>query len=228
MKTTLYIVRHCEARGNVDRIFQGHTDADISEKGKAQLERLAERFRDIPLDAVYSSPLKRARLTADAINRYHGLPVHIHPGLIEIHGGYMEGKPWADFPVTNPEDARRWNLEPWLFAPQGGESMQAVYDRIWRAVGDIVTAEEGGAVAVASHGCAIRNLLCRAKGWPIQRLAEVAWCDNTGVSILEFDGPDKCRVVLENDISHLDEGLSTLAGQKWWRKENLASLNFTE
>ena len=95
----------------------------------------------------------------------------------------MEGRPWAEFPLTHPEDARRWNLEPWLFAPEGGEPMQAVYDRIWQAVGDIVTAGEGGAVAVASHGCAIRNLLCRAKGWPIQRLGEVAWCDNTGVSI---------------------------------------------
>ena len=228
MNTTLYIVRHCEARGNIDRIFHGHTDSDISDKGAAQLERLSERFKEIHLDAVYASPLRRTRLTAAAVNKYHDLPVHIHPGLIEIHGGYMEGRPWSEFPETHPEDARRWNMEPHLFVPEGGEAMADVFDRIWRAVTEIAAAEAGRTIAVASHGCAIRNLLCRAKGWPIQRLAEEPWCDNTGVSILEFDDAGGCRVLLENDISHLDEGMSTLAGQKWWRKENLAALNFNE
>ena len=55
--TTIYLVRHCEAMGNINRIFQGHTDEEISENGRMQLERLAERFRGIHLDAVYSSPL---------------------------------------------------------------------------------------------------------------------------------------------------------------------------
>ena len=225
--TKLYIVRHCEARGNIDRIFHGHTDSDISEKGKTQLERLAQRFQDVPLDAVYASPLKRTRLTAAAVNTYHDLPVHIHPGLIEIHGGYMEGRPWSEFPLTHPEDARLWNMEPHLFIPEGGEAMADVYDRIWKSVTEIAAVEAGHTVAVASHGCAIRNLLCRAKGWPISRLAEEPWCDNTGVSLLEFENGG-CRLVFENDISHLDPELSTLAGQKWWRKENQAALNFNE
>lgn len=226
--TTLYIIRHCEARGNIDRIFHGHTDSDISDKGRRQLKRLAQRFKGIHLDAVYASPLRRTRLTAEAVNCYHGLPVHTHDGLIEINGGYMEGRPWASFPLINPEDARRWNLEPHLFAPDGGEAMTEVYDRIWNTVCQIAEWERGGAVAIASHGCAIRNLLCRAKGWPIQRLAQVDWCDNTGVSILEMGEDGGCRLALENDISHLDTEMSTLAGQKWWRKENLQSLNFSE
>ena len=50
--TSIYLVRHCQAQGNVNRVFQGRIDSEISEEGRRQLDRLAERFRRIPLDAV--------------------------------------------------------------------------------------------------------------------------------------------------------------------------------
>ena len=62
--TKIYVVRHCEALGNVMRIFQGSTDLDISELGAKQLEFLRKRFKNIELDRVISSPLLRARKTA--------------------------------------------------------------------------------------------------------------------------------------------------------------------
>lgn len=224
--TTIYLVRHCEAMGNIDRLFHGNTDSDISEKGREQLSRLAERFREIPLDAIYSSPLKRTRLTAEAAGKYHGLPIVIEDGLIEINAGELEGMAWADFPVKYPEIAKSWNSEPWKFAPNGGETMAQVYERIWEAVNRIVNANQGKTVAVASHGCAIRNLLCRASGKPIEKLADIDWCDNTGVSILTFDESGNCTIVMQNDISHLEGGLSTLEGQMWWRKEEMEKLIF--
>ena len=57
--TKMYIIRHCEAMGNVLRVFQGSSDLDISELGKVQLKYLEERFNAIPLDRIYSSPLKQ-------------------------------------------------------------------------------------------------------------------------------------------------------------------------
>ena len=91
--TTLYLVRHCEAEGNTARVFQGSIDRDISPNGQKQLDRLAERFRDVPLAAVYSSPLLRAYKTAQAVNRYHGLPIVTDDRLKEINGGVWEGLP---------------------------------------------------------------------------------------------------------------------------------------
>lgn len=58
---TAYLVRHAEAQGNIEEFFQGHINTDVSEKGAKQLEMLAERFRDISFDAIYSSPLLRAK-----------------------------------------------------------------------------------------------------------------------------------------------------------------------
>ena len=95
--------------------------------------------------------------------------------------------------------------------------MREVFARMAEVLTEIAAAHPNGTVAVASHGCAIRNALCWAKGWPIERLNEVAWCDNTGVSVLRFD-EGGVQLLQENDNSHLSENISTFAKQTWWKK----------
>ena len=87
MGTRLILVRHCEAEGNFRRLFQGSTDAPVSEKGRVQLDLLSVRCRNMAIDRIYTSPLRRARETAEAVNRYHHLPVEVRDGLREIDGG---------------------------------------------------------------------------------------------------------------------------------------------
>lgn len=218
MKTTMYLVRHCEARGNIDRVFQGHYDADISDKGRLQLDKLAERFRGIHLDAVYSSPLKRAIKTAEAVNRHLGLPIALDARLEEINGGHWEGVHWDELPVRFPLEYDDWLKRPWLFKPAEGEAMTAVFDRMKRVLTEIAAANKGKMVAVASHGCAIRNALCWLKGYPLERINQVDWCDNTGVSLLEFDEQLRPSILYENDSSHLGDELATITKQAWWQE----------
>ena len=73
--TRIYMVRHCEAMGNVKRLFQGSSDFDISELGAIQLEFLSKRFQNTPIDRIYSSPLKRAVKTAEAIAKNKAYPL---------------------------------------------------------------------------------------------------------------------------------------------------------
>lgn len=215
--TRIYLVRHAEAEGNKKRVFQGSFDADISENGHRQLERLKERFKDIKIDAVYSSPLKRALDTAQAANFYHNLPIITLDSLAEINGGHWEGVKWDDIPVLFPEENKAWVDEPWKFAPEGGESMRSVYDRIWQAILDIVKNNQGKTVLVTSHGCAIRNFFCRAKGLPLERLREIDWFENTSISTVDFDDDLIPHIVSLNDASHLDEETSTITKQNWWK-----------
>lgn len=102
-KLHLYLVRHCESLGNRENIFQGQLDLDISDTGEKQLALLALRFRNIPIDAVYSSPLKRAYKTAEAVDLYHSLPIIKLPELMEVDVGALSGmkldKAFADYPV---------------------------------------------------------------------------------------------------------------------------------
>ena len=224
--TRILLIRHCEAEGNIKRLFQGHTDADISENGERQLLRLAERCKDMELDFLYSSPLIRAQKTARAAGTHHDLPLKLDPGLMEINGGVWEGKAWSSFPLLYPEQARRWNLSPWEFHPEGGESMRELHKRIWNTIIAIARRHTGSTVGIVSHGCAIRNFLCRAHGYPIEKLNEISWSDNTGISIIDFDAEMKPEVLLENDASHLSDELSTLGKQTWWRPETRAAMIF--
>lgn len=203
--TEIYLVRHCEALGNQTRVFQGISDCDITELGRRQLTFVAERFRNIHLDAIYSSPLKRAYQTAEAVGKYHDLPIAVMDKLIEIDGGEIEGVCWVDFPVTRPELEYHWSVEPHKFHPKGGEAMTSVYQRSWEAIGEIVAQNDGKTVAIASHGCTIRNILCHAQGKPIEELCTVDWADNTGVFLLRFDGGALPEILLFNDTSHLPE-----------------------
>lgn len=218
--TRVILVRHCEAFGNYMRVFQGHTDCDISENGQRQLDRLAERFRNISYDVIYSSPLKRALMTAGGVNRYHGLPIHTHSGLIEINGGDWEEEKWDDLPLKYKEAYEHWSAKPWLFSAPHGESMGQVFDRMRETVLSLVKQHEGTTLAVVSHGCAIRNFLCFALGKSLEQIGDVAWCDNTAVSIVDFDEQMVPSVIVMNDASHLDESTSTFASQSWWRPEN--------
>ncbi|ADU25611.1 histidine phosphatase family protein [Ethanoligenens harbinense] len=220
--TRIYLIRHAEAEGNLRRIFQGHTDADISTNGQRQLERLSERFEPVHLDALYASPLKRAYKTAQAVDAVRHLPIITLEGLMEINGGCWEGKPWAKLPALYPQDNDAWENRPWDFAPAGGEPMRQVYARMWETLGGIARRHPGKTVGVASHGCAIRNYLCQAHGWPIERLGEVGWCDNTAVSIIEYREGGQVTITMENDASHLDDELSTVAKQDWWRRSTRA------
>lgn len=185
--TRFIVVRHCEAQGNIRRVFNGITDGDITENGARQLDLLAARMAEEHFDVIYSSPLRRSVKTAQACNRAHRLPIHILNSLIEINGGAFEGLPFADFPKCYPRESALWNDEPHAFAIEKGESMQQVFDRMRDAVLLLAARHPGKTVLLASHGCAIRNLLCWAHGWPIERLNDVNWGENTCVSVFEVE-----------------------------------------
>ncbi len=216
MSAILYLIRHCETKGNRVKCFQGRIDTDISEAGAVQLEHLGRRFAEVPLTAVRTSPLLRAYRTAEAVSAPHGLTPQIDKRLIEICGGIWEGKPWADLPALDPEQSRRWVKEPWNFCAEGGEPMRSVYDRMREAILDAGEAFDGGCAALVSHGCAVRNGLCFAMGLPPEGLNEVPWCDNTAVCCLEVEHGRVC-VLYANDSSHLPNPPSAAEKSSWWR-----------
>ena len=206
--TKLILVRHCEAEGNTRGELQGRTDCDVSGSGETQLELVSLRLRNEPFAAIYSSPLRRAYKTAQAIDKYHHLPVRVDKRLSEMDFGSWEGRSWAEVEKEDPPMLKIWNESPGEFQAEGGESMRQVYDRMWAAGLDIVRANPGKTVCVVSHGCAIRNFLCRALGRPVSELNSVGRSDNTAVSVVEFDDALSPRVIIMNDDSHIPPELS--------------------
>lgn len=205
--TKIFFVRHCEAEGNTKGLLQGRYDSEISGSSGKQLELVSLRLRNEPFEAFYSSPLKRAYKTAQAINRYHNLTIQKDPRLIEIDMGDWEGHSWTEVQERCPDELKVWNETPGKFQAPGGESLAQVTERMWQAASEIARANEGKTVCAVSHGCAIRSLLCRALGKPLSELNDIPWGDNTAISVLEFEN-GKARVLSMNDASHIPPELS--------------------
>ena len=204
----IYIVRHCEAAGNRKKAFQGHTDCDISEDGARQLEYLSKRFSDIHIDKAYSSPLIRARKTAEAAIRDKGIEVISDPHFAEINAGVIDGMPFAEIAEKYPDFYDMWDNRLYDFAPEGGESMREVYDRMWEGLNNLALdpENEGKTLLIASHGAATRSLLCHIIHNDIKKLCYTEWSRNTAVSLIIKDEKG-FRIEFANDDGHLPEDL---------------------
>ena len=203
--TRIYLVRHCEAIGNVLRVFQGSSDFDISELGEIQLKFLEKRFESIHLDRVYSSPLIRTRKTAKAIIGNKDIDMEICDGIIELDGGDVEGKPFQETFNEIEGLADTWNNHPEDFTAPNSETMRHGYERIWNAICSVAHENQNKTIALSSHGGVLRCLFCRLINGDIKKLKDTPWCENTAVSLLEFDDNFNCKVVFYNDFSHLPE-----------------------
>lgn len=217
--TTIYLIRHAEAEGNLYRIAQGQYDSNITDRGYRQIRALEERFREIPVDSVYSSDLYRTCVTAGAIYLPKHLPLHKRQDLREICVGDWEGKTWGEIARNESEQMINFSkhLERWHV--QGAETPEQVRDRVLAAIREIAAENDGKTVAVFSHGCAIRILLATVQGDSIAQIGETPHGDNTAVSLIEAEG-DRLRVVYRDDSSHVRRNLSTFARQSWWKRPN--------
>ena len=207
-KTTIYLIRHAEAQGNAESFFQGNLDTMLTEKGLQQLDFLAERLKDIPFTRIYTSPFQRTVLTAEAVNRFHSLPLTPEYDLRELNGGDWEGRHWSDFPSFFPSEYRAWHNEPWDFCAPNGDAMTEVWLRMAQTLTRIAAESCGKTVAVVSHGCALRNFLCYVEFGDIKRLSDVGWSDNTAVSCVTYDSETGWELCFKQDSSHLPPALS--------------------
>lgn len=215
--TKIYLIRHAEAEGNLYRRAQGQYDSNITPLGRQQIAALAERFRDIPIDTLWSSDLCRTQSTAGAILKYHPeLPLHTSPQLREYGLGIWEDTPWGNLARDWPEQMEYFSKDPERFRVEGCEEFSRVVDRIEQALLAIAAENEGRTAAVFSHGMAIRGLICRLKGIPSREIRRIPHGDNTAVAELRAE---EGRLFLDsyNDNCHLDGGCSTFARQAWWR-----------
>lgn len=200
--TEIYLIRHTQAEGNRYRIMQGHWDGGVTALGEREIELLAERFRGIAVDAVYSSDLYRARRTAGAVTRWGKLPLHIDPRLREIHVGPWETQFFGNVFHDEPELARRFLCEQESFRLAGAETFAEVGERAMAALRDILRENAGRTVAIVSHGVTLRCILSRLLDIPLRDTQRLPLSPNTGVTHLTFEGEQVALDYL-NDASHL-------------------------
>jgi len=217
MKTRLVFVRHAEAEGNLNRVFHGWTDSQITEKGHLQAQKAAERLKDIDIDVIYSSSMKRTLQTAHYIADVKKLPIIRTDKLKEINGGDWEGKGWDQLAHIWPKEYDTWENKPHIHRMPNGESMQEFQERLINEIKYIINNNKGKNICIVTHGTAIKALMCFFSGCPLDEMLNIKWYDNTSITIIDWE-EGRFNIVLEGDSSHLDKELSTVFNQEWWSK----------
>ena len=218
MTTRLLLVRHgATTLSNEDR-FAGSTDVPLSEEGKRQAARLAERLADDQIAAVYCSPMRRALETAAILAGPHGVPPVTRPGLREIDHGHWEGLTRQEVERRFADEYARWEEDPFTVGAAGGECGVDVMARALPEIRAMVEAHAGQNVLIVAHKATIRLVISSLLGFDPRgyrdRLDQAPACLN----VLDFKDPVRARLMLFNDISHYADHphRSSRALSKWW------------
>lgn len=162
--TRIFLVRHGETEWNVKGIFRGLSDVALSSRGQAQARAVGRYFADISLDAIYTSKLKRAQDTAQAIAAqqppHKVSPVHLEEGLVDIHRGDWEGLTHDQAKEKYPVIYKEWIENPATAGFPGGDNLKNAQRKAWNAFERICKQAEGSTIALVSHHVILRVLLC--------------------------------------------------------------------
>lgn len=200
--TRLILVRHAETTANQEQRWYGALDAPLTPRGERQVEATARRFAqwtEDPVDAIYSSPLPRARRTAAAIAQSLDLELLIDDGLREFSIGDWEGRTYRELMETE-RLWERWAEDP-TFAPPNGESPLTFGRRAVEALKKLAEAHACQSIVAVTHGGVIS---CALDAWLGNQSGEwIRWDPpNCAVSALEWNG-ERWHGKMVNDISHL-------------------------
>ena len=200
--TSTLLLRHGETPLSTERRFAGRGDIPLTEAGLAQAEAAAARLAARGnIDVIVTSPLLRARQTAEAVAKATGAPLQVEDGLAETDFGKWEGMTFAEIQKRWPDELAAW-LASVDVAPPGGESFAAVTRRVVAALDRLLAAHALKTLVLVSHVTPIKTLACRAMLAPpaamyrihldVASLCEIDWFS---------DGPAVVRSL--NDTGHL-------------------------
>lgn len=195
-------IRHGASELTGKPVLVGHTDSPLSELGRQQAGRLGERLRGRPFDALWASPLSRARDTAAAIGQAIGHAAVLDKRLMEVHLGELEGAHFGQLNQAPGGWRDRWQRNPGRVRFPKGENLQEVAKRSWQVLEHLYDRHPHGHVIVVSHMFTISTMLCRVLRLKVGQFRTFA-VDPASVSTVQLDASG-LRLMLLNDTSHLD------------------------
>lgn len=207
------LVRHGETAWNAERRLQGHIDIPLNPRGLSQAEatarslaRAGERFA-----ALYSSDLQRARQTADAVARTHGLAATHDTRLRERHYGVLQGLTFEEAERQQPQAWQHFKKrDPQVALDGGGESLHGLAARVQAALEEIAARHAGETVVVVTHGGVLDIAHRLATGKPLEAVRDFA-IPNAALNWVEHTSG--CwRLLAWADESHLASALDELPG----------------
>jgi broad specificity phosphatase PhoE len=200
----LLLIRHGQTEANINRLLVGLTDVPLDPIGEVQARRIGEHMRNVPIDALVTSPLKRARDTAHQISLATGKRPEVVPGLSEMNFGRAEGLTLEQVIEQFPElITLHDDVDDAAFAWPGGDHRIGFHERVFATFLGIIERYDRQRVAVVCHGGVIGSFFAQIEGGSPNDFVRyaVANCSITHLVVTA----DHTEVHLWNDVSHLDE-----------------------
>lgn len=201
----LYLIRHGETDWNREGKLQGRADIMLNENGRRAARLTREGLKDVPFDVAFTSPLKRAKETAEIILEGRDIEIIEDERIIEICFGKYEG--------TKTSEADE-NIEHFLYRPEyykaceHGESLEELFEREREFLEELCADPkyQDSTILISTHGAALSGLLCIIKEWPIADFWKGGLHKNCGFSVIEVkDGVPK--IVKEAVLSYDEKDL---------------------
>lgn len=199
--TRLFLIRHGETLANREFRYIGARDDALSSTGEVQAGQLAEALATLPIAAVYSSPLQRARATAAAIALPHCLGVQVRGELRECGFGAWEGLSRAEVLARDAERLHAWERDATI-APPNGESFAAMQARTRAFVAQLALQHAGEALVLVSHVGPIKVLLAAALDAPLSASFRI-FLDPATISVVDWQPDGNALVRLVNSHAHM-------------------------
>jgi broad specificity phosphatase PhoE len=210
----IFLVRHGETEWNRLHRFQGRIDIPLNQEGKYQAQALALALKDEPLTAIYSSPLTRAKETAQMIRGFHtSTPLFEKEGLVEMDVGEFDGMDAEHWTLQYPEFYKAWRLNPTSLKMPGGESLQEVQIRAIDTLEQVTQlSPPGSTLLLCSHNFVNLTILCHALNIPLDRFRDLRQAP-ASLNVLYKQGEHLWTEVV-NDVSHLQKYKNQIATEK--------------
>lgn len=202
----LYIVRHGETQWNKEEVFRGRKDVPLNETGLRQAERTGAFFSDKKVEAVYSSPLQRARQTAGAICRSTGAGLTLDDAFLDMDFGPWEGLSLVDVRLRYPQEFETWRKFPHRFRTPGAETLTQVLRRIKGGLRRI-EGQANDVVVITTHRVICKLLALHFIGASNRAFWRVK-VDAASITLVEQHGLETA-VTLLNQTLHLEDPLGT-------------------
>jgi len=198
----LILARHGETVWNVDKVFRGRADVNLDEVGIKQAELLGKYLSNWELEAIYSSPVKRALDTANIVARYQKVAVRIAEGLTDIDFGEWQSLAEQEVRRLYPDLLNEWHNSPERVKMPGGESLENVRRRAVDVVTGVLSRHQGN-ILLISHRVVIKVLICYLLGLDNSHFWNISQ-DVGGITIFNY-GDGRFVLTRHNDTSHLRE-----------------------
>lgn len=202
MTTRVFLVRHGATELSVEDRFAGAIDVKLSDEGRDQARRLGARLAAEPISVAFASPMDRTLETARLIAEPQGIPVTPVDGLREIAHGRWEGMKRDEVEAQFADEYRRYEHDPYSFAPTGGESGLQVTARALPALLKLIEENCEKRILVVSHKATIRLLLSSLLAFDPRKYRDRLDQSPCALNILDFRDLAHARLTLFNDTSH--------------------------